>query len=153
MSKSRTTRIYWRKRLYGVGAYGDFRDYADVGGSQEALVPAGQTRPTADADTATRLVAARLIELETARERLAQPAPASTAPGVPVTLRAYAERHLRLKAALGRYGVAWLSQAQRHLEAACDLLGPETNLRDITVTMVSETFLMGIDGWAGRRTH
>jgi len=152
MSKSRTTRIYWRTRSYGVAAYGDFRDYADVGGGQEALIAAGETRPTADSDTATRLVAARLTELENARERLMQPAPAPAAPGVPVTLELYALRHLRLKASLGRYGKTWLKQVQHHLEAACDLLGPETNLRDITVTMVSETFLVGLDGWVARRT-
>ena len=56
-------RVFWRTRGGVRRAYGDFRDYVDVGGRQEALVPAGQKRATNDPDVAHALVAARLKEL------------------------------------------------------------------------------------------
>ena len=68
-------RVYIRGSRY----YGDFRDFDDVGGRQEALIPSGETRATTDADEATQLVAARLKELKEFRkgghypERVSEP--------------------------------------------------------------------------------
>ena len=83
----RTTRVYWRMRSYGLAAYGDFRDYADVGGGQEALIAEGEDRPTSDSDTATRLVTERLSELENARKVLVERRPMATPPKVPLRTR------------------------------------------------------------------
>ena len=35
-------RVYWRERGGERRAYGDFRDYRDVGGGREALPPGDQ---------------------------------------------------------------------------------------------------------------
>jgi hypothetical protein len=43
-------RVYFRERGRARRYYGDFRDYADVGGSQEALIPPGTKRATMDPD-------------------------------------------------------------------------------------------------------
>jgi hypothetical protein len=45
----RRDRIYW--------PYADFRDYRDVGGGREALIPAGQKLATTDRTVAAYLVA------------------------------------------------------------------------------------------------
>ena len=149
----RTTRIYWRLRSYGMAAYADFRDFAEVGGGQEALIAQGEDRPTTDDDTAAKLLAERLTQLMDARKALAENKPVATPPNVPLELGAYATRHLRLKAGLGKYNKGWLRQAQRHLEAACDLIGPKTRLVEIEVTTVSDTFLTGLDAWVRRKNR
>ena len=84
-------------RLYRKGTryYADLRDHADFGGKQEAMRPAGSTYATQDRDEASRLLVARLEELEEFRNR-----------GQPVAhedpqLADYAKRHLKLKA--GRF--------------------------------------------------
>ena len=38
-------RLYYRE---GRGWYGDFRDFADVGGKREAMIPTGRQNPTQD---------------------------------------------------------------------------------------------------------
>ena len=35
-------RIYWRTRQNGQLAYADYRDFADVGGKQQALIAPGE---------------------------------------------------------------------------------------------------------------
>ncbi|MCH7533488.1 MAG: hypothetical protein IIB36_17265 [Gemmatimonadetes bacterium] len=44
MPRKRTTRVFWR----GARAWGDFRDYVDVGGGQERLVAPGESFATED---------------------------------------------------------------------------------------------------------
>ena len=51
MAEKPRSRIYWRSGK----AYGDFRDFADVGGRREALKPAGMRVPTTDPDVAAKL--------------------------------------------------------------------------------------------------
>ena len=51
MADQSKSRIYWRNRK----AYGDFRDFADVGGKREALKPVGMRVPTTDPDVAAKL--------------------------------------------------------------------------------------------------
>ena len=65
--KSRRKRLYWRDQGGTTRAYGDFRDFADVGGKREALIPPGAVRATSDPDIAHRLLADRLSELEERR--------------------------------------------------------------------------------------
>ena len=61
-------KIYWRERGGGARrAYADLRDYADVGGGREALVPSGEKLATTDATTAQVLLARRLEQLDAAR--------------------------------------------------------------------------------------
>ena len=45
---AKKNRIYWREQGGGRKAYGDFRDFADVGGKREALKPEGSKAPTSD---------------------------------------------------------------------------------------------------------
>jgi integrase len=50
--------------------YADFRDYADVGGAMEPMVPPGSRMATTDRDVAEALAAERLRELEARRRGL-----------------------------------------------------------------------------------
>jgi hypothetical protein len=61
--RRRQSRIYWRVRGGVRRAYGDFRDYADVGGKREPLIPEGEHFATTDLDVAIQLAA----NLEAAR--------------------------------------------------------------------------------------
>ncbi len=66
MPKARS-RIYWRERGGERRAYGDFRDYAEVGGGREALIPPGAPTATTDPVIAEVLVGHRLTELQERR--------------------------------------------------------------------------------------
>jgi hypothetical protein len=44
--RKRTSRVYWRDQGGARRAYGDFRDYRDVGGKLEPLVAQGEKRAT-----------------------------------------------------------------------------------------------------------
>jgi integrase len=63
-------RLYWRTRGGVARAYADFRDYADVGGGREALIPDGYSSATSDPDVALALLAKRLKELDSKRRGL-----------------------------------------------------------------------------------
>jgi hypothetical protein len=65
--RKRRRRIYWRTRGGARRAYGDFRDYGDVGGKLEALIAAGEKLATTDPDIAESLVTARIRELDAFR--------------------------------------------------------------------------------------
>ena len=69
MARRRKQKVYWRNRGGTPRAYADFRDYTDVGGRQEALIPPAATLATTDPDVARKLVAARLEQLEERRRR------------------------------------------------------------------------------------
>jgi hypothetical protein len=62
-------RIYWRERGGERRAYGDFRDFADVGGGREALKAKGAAAATTDMIVAEPLVAQRLADLQERRRR------------------------------------------------------------------------------------
>ena len=64
MVRRRNGRIYWRERGGEKRAYGDFRDYRDVGGGREALIPPGEPQATFDSVVAEKLIADRLKELQ-----------------------------------------------------------------------------------------
>ncbi len=74
--------------------YADFRDYGDVGGKREALLDPhnvhGRRLATTSHSIAARVMSDRLEELENLR--LSRKTPVDT------NLRAYASRHLELKA-------------------------------------------------------
>src|SRR4051812_39347436 len=104
MRRSRQ-RLYWRERGGARRAYADFRDYADVGGRREPLVPPGQRLATLDLEVAQILVTRRLQELDAKRRGLILHGMAQER----VTLAAYASEHLVKKAESGRYNPRWLA--------------------------------------------
>ena len=60
MATRKRDRLYWREGR----AWGDFRDYADVGGRREALVAPGTKQATSDEDLARVLLGRRLEVLD-----------------------------------------------------------------------------------------
>jgi integrase len=121
--RRKRSRIYWRERGGERRVYADFRDFADVGGGREALVPKGGTIATTDPVLADALVGKRLEELQErrrnknilGRERQA-------------TLKDYAAHHLLQKSRAGRVTGGWLAMAEMHLQTAVDFFGPDTEL-------------------------
>jgi len=94
--KRRGSRIYWRERGGECRAYGDFRDFSDVGGKLEALKVKGSKVATTDSDIAAQLVADRVKELEGRRR-------GRVLLGIDkeATLEAFASHHLLAKAKSG----------------------------------------------------
>lgn len=127
----RTNRIYWRETGDAKRAYADFRDYADVGGRREALVPKGGKRATDDATIATVLVAARLADLERRRRaRVLEGTERST------TLEVFAREHLIAKKKSGRFTERWLESAELQLDRAIVFFGADRDLSSINVADV-----------------
>jgi hypothetical protein len=60
MKKKGTTRLYVRDQGGSKRFYGDFRDFADVGGRREALIPVGGELATSDEQLAQILLSERL---------------------------------------------------------------------------------------------
>lgn len=103
--------MYYRP---GRGWYGDFRNFAEVGGGQEALKPEGSRRATEDQGQATLLFARRLEYLQARRAgRVPEPA----APVLVPRMLSYLERHGELKAADGRARPLTIAREHRKLEA------------------------------------
>ena len=68
MARRKTVaRLYWRDQGGARRAYGDFRDYADVGGKREPLIAPGEKRATTDQDIAQTLITERVKALEARR--------------------------------------------------------------------------------------
>jgi len=126
-------RIYWRKRGGLSRAYGDFRDYSDVGGRQEALVAPGEKLATSDSDAAQALVAARLKELDEARRGRALHGERKRA-----TLQDFASEHLVSKKKAASVSDSWLETRQQQLEAAIRFLGAGRDLESIKVSDIKQ---------------
>lgn len=124
-------RIYWRERGGESRAYGDFRDYADVGGGQEALTPRGSTVATTDPDVARALVDQRVKQLEAARRHRSLLGREG-----PVTLRAFAKHHVRLKRELGRVTASYVDKVEVQLGVALEFFGDDREVDTITVVDV-----------------
>ncbi len=118
--RSRRSRVYWRDRRGGQRAYGDFRDFGDVGGGREALIPRGAKLATADPDVAERLAAERVAELERLRRNK------SLLGTIGAQLQDYAAHHLQQKARAGNVGFQHLTALESRLRAAINFLGAET---------------------------
>lgn len=130
MPRRRTSRIRWRKRGKGPArAYGDFRDFQDVGGGEEALIPKDGKGATTDELVAQALVTRRLEELQERRRN-------KTVLGIErqAALKEFAARHLTAKAKSGKFSESWLDQAQRHLTAAVEFFGTDRDLATIAVS-------------------
>lgn len=127
MAKRPKKRIYWRNRGGEERAYGDFRDFRDVGGRQEALIPPGYSKATTDPDIARKLATDRVAELEEARRRKGLTGLSRSS-----TLAEYALYHLRQKAQTDTTD-QWMRAAQKHLETAIEYLGRDRDLAAIAV--------------------
>ena len=133
-------RIYWRERGGARRAYGDFRDYADVGGGLQALIVPGEKRATADSHAAEVLAAKRLNELDALRAK--RRAGALHQLPKQVTLGVFIDEHLVKKAEAGKVTARWLEENQHFLSRAKGYFGAKRNLSSITVDDVTR--------WAGR---
>jgi integrase len=131
-SRTRST-IYWRNRGGEGRAYGDFRDYADVGGGREALILPGQKVATTDPVVAEKLAVDRLMLLEERRRSRALL-------GVErqVGLAEFAEYHLVQKARTGQFTEQWLAAVEMHLRTAVDFLGAERDPASIRVAEIQK---------------
>lgn len=115
--RKREGRIYWRPLAGGRRAYADFRDFADVGGGREALIPAGEHVATMDPDAAAAVVVARVRDLEGLRRT-------RTILGVKeATLADYAAHHLEAKARARKVTTRHLAELEQRLRAWIDFLG------------------------------
>jgi hypothetical protein len=131
MAGKREGRVYAKRGRF----YADFRDFADVGGRQEALRLRGERSATTDRDVAAKLAADRLEELRAARAAQSQAATDrlfGIEPREAVRLAPYAARHLTLKAQDGEVVRSWLGQSQKHLETAVAYFGAGAELDTLT---------------------
>lgn len=126
MTKRRVTRIYWRRDR----AWGDFRDFADVGGKQEALKAEGEPLATEDPDVAGKVAAARVEELEGLRR---QSAILGVRGGAP--LAKYASSHLSKKRSEGT-SPGHLKIVEGNLRVAVDYFGAGRELSSISTREV-----------------
>jgi integrase len=133
-------RIYLR----GPRWWGDFRDFADVGGSREPLVPPGAKTATTDRLLAEKLSMERYRSLEAAR-RGESVAPAGRAVSAAHRLDAVALRHLQRKAESGKFNPRYLVNCERVLRRACEFFGPGTSVGAITPERV-EAWLTSLRG-------
>jgi len=164
MPKRPKSRVYWRgtsksDRRRGrhrvPRAYGDFRDYAAVGGGWEPLKAPGAKRATTDSTLAEQLAAQRLAELETRRLR----AQGRAIHGLPpeITLAEYARLYLIKRRQAGSVSDGRLEEAELHLTRAIDHFGENTDLNDITPAAVGQwsaalaVAVPGTDDAKGRR--
>lgn len=167
MPKSSTkgrSRIYWRNQGAERRAYGDFRDFADVGGKREALVAKGAKTATSDPVVAEALVADRLTQLQERRRN-------KTLLGIErhAGLAEFAAHHLVQKQRSGRFTAQWLESVQNHLEAAIEFFcnsgralprDPKTKapildgISDGDLATIAVADVQRYTAWLGsRRTH
>ncbi len=138
------SRVYWRERGGTRRAYADFRDYAELGGSQEALTVPGESMATTDARAAEVLAARRLEQLDLLRAK--KQAGALHQLPKEATLKAFAREHLIKKAGAGRVTPRWLVENEHFLERAVAFFGARRDLSSITVddvTRWANTLLQG----------
>lgn len=120
MGRRRGSRLYWRE---GRGWYADLREFADVGGRREAMIPEGPDRATVDADQAGAILQARLEELKALR--------AGREAGDDPRLEEYARYHLATKAEYRR--ASTVSRDERALRKVLAFFGRDVRLSEIDV--------------------
>ncbi len=124
--RRRRTRKYLQRGRY----YGDFRDYADVGGKREALIPEGERYATTDSDTADQILGARLDELKALRKGL------TSQPASNPRLKDYAKRHLDIKSQYRRASTC--ERDELSLRNIVGYFGENVRLREITVARLTD---------------
>jgi integrase len=134
--RKQSPRIYWRARGGGSPrAYGDFRQWKDVGGKIEPLRPQGATLATTDAEEAERLYRDRATELDRLRQKT-EVLGRELGIARTDTLVRFAAEHLETKARSGAVTVQWLQVSEMHLGTATDFFGQDRELHTITVADV-----------------
>lgn len=128
MPKRRTSRTFLRGKRW----WADFRDFADVGGGREALVPDGETFATDDADVATKLASARVEELEELRRNAALLGVRGNA-----KFKEYAKEHLDKKEQEGTSG-RHLKMLKGQLRVAAEYFGAGREISTISTREVAE---------------
>lgn len=125
MAKQPKNRIYSRTRNGTTRYYGDFRDYSDVGGGQEALIPEGNRSATTDPEIAETLVGRRLKKLKEARRRRVETGVARA-----YGLKEFASLHLKRKAK-GGVSDKWMVAVENQLARAVAFFGKDRELSSI----------------------
>ncbi len=133
--KRSRSRLYTRQyRNDAIARYwGDFRDYADVGGRREPLTPPAEKLATAGADVAGQLATARLQELERRRRNRSLLGVTREA-----TLAQFASHHLVEKKHAGRVTDGWLAYTEMRLRRAVEFFGSDRPLTAIAAADVTE---------------
>ena len=121
--RKRRSRVFWNHgRLWG-----DFRDFAVVGGRREPLVPLGDRLATDNPDVAAQLADRRVRELKALKERLQlsgrRPSPA---------LAPFAAEHLVAKKRAGKVTDGWIAATEGFLRRAVEHFGAERPLDSIS---------------------
>jgi integrase len=107
--------------------WGDFREFAQVGGAREPLIPPGQSRATPERNLAAQLFAARLRELEAARDNVSR----GRAPEM--RLGDFSREHLAAKREAGQVTPEWLEAQAVFLERAVSFFGEACRLERLDV--------------------
>jgi integrase len=129
MPRKRQKRLYTKRGRY----YADFRDYADVGGGKEALIPSGERFATDDEQQAKQLLEARLEELEGLRLN------GPFDPAVDLTrLGDFVDYYMVYRAGKPDASVRRLKQLAQQLEYAVGYFGADVKLRDIDTIRLEE---------------
>jgi hypothetical protein len=111
------------KRGAETRAYGDFRDYADVGGGREALIAPGDSRATTDKIIAEKLVADRLKELQERRRNRVL-----TGVERDAELQEFAAHHLVERSRSGQVTDGWPTMMERHMREAVACFGAKARV-------------------------
>ena len=160
MGKRTKRRVYWRLQGGACRAYGDFRDFTDVGGKREPLVVPGESRATTDKALAETLAAQRLTTLQ--RKRAESQGRAVVGLPPVTTLAAYVREHLLFKESeLDEHTGEpltdqWLEGEEMRLQRAIDHFGADRDLTSIKTEHVQafdqHLVSMGLGG-GSRRQH
>ncbi len=128
MTRRKGSRVYWRNQGGARRAYGDFREFKDVGGGREALVSKGEGRATRDPDVAQRVASQRVSELERLRRNKGLLGISGQA-----TLATFAAHHLDAKAKAGKTVRTHLEDVERRLTVSLDYLGSDRAIDTVGV--------------------
>ena len=150
-TRQTTNRIFWRRqsRSGEARAYADFRDFEDVGGKQEALIPSGLGRATSDKVIAEMLVAKRLAELQALRrDRILLGSHKR------ISLSELVQRHIGQKSKAGSVTDGWISESRKKLDDASNFFGGDRDIATLTVDDVQQwvTWLRHKGGRCGNQS-
>jgi hypothetical protein len=113
--------------------YADFRDFRDVGGGQEAMIPEGQTRATTDRAVAETIASKRLEALKKRRALRTD-----TKLDRVASITEYAAEHLLKRAESNKVTDGWLAQTQKYLTEAAEYFGAGRLLHTIELEDVEQ---------------
>ena len=133
--------------LRGSRWYGDFREFADVGGGIEALKPPNHHYGTTDRDIAAKLASDRVAELEQLRRNKYLLGRDKTS-----NLKDYAAHHLRVKARTGRVRYETVAANEQQLRTFVAFIGADRPLESITTDDIQrfDSHLASQPGTRGR---